>query len=344
MIGLAGAGTKQMLRGIKCRITGPKRYGDNYKEICRKSIESAWDGKYFRGSGGHYSQFWTRDFGMCSKALCELGYGKKVRKTLKNALDAFERHGKLSTTIVFPDLPFNLGPYSPDTLAWTIRAIKESNYDPSKHQELLEKEVNKFAEEVVDEDGLIRTDTKLGALKGGYEEKGLLYNQVMAGMLSDDLEEIDLENPLSSFNFNKIIERNFWTGECFKNDLESDEITSDANLFPYWTGVIEDKDKKQKSLAKIQDKGLDQPFPLVYKSGPTSYQVNTAWTQIGAAWIDLFKENKVFETYKTKYINWIEKYGNYLECFDRGGRPFKKSIYYSDESMSWASIFLNAVK
>lgn len=344
MIGLAGTGFKQILRGMKSRLIGPKEYKGEPEEICSKAIEASWDGKYFRGSGGHYSQFWLRDFGMCSESLCELGHEEKVKKTLEKALEAFERKGKITTTIVFPDTPFNLGPYCPDSLAWLMKAINVSGYDFSAHRKLLGKEVQRFSEKTLDESGLVRTDTELGALKGGYEDKGLLYNQVMAAMLSDHLDETDLKNPLNSFDFPGIIEENFWNGESFENDLETGKVTGDANLFPYWTEVIEDENKKNSSLEKIQEKGLDQPFPLVYESGETSYQVNTAWTQIGAAWIDLFKEKEVFDTYKEKYFDWINEFGNYLECFTRGGRPFTKLIYYSDESMLWASIFLNAVK
>ena len=44
---------------------------------------------------------------------------------------------------------------------------------------------------------------------------------------------------------------NFWNGRYFEDDLSSDYISGDANVFPYWCNIIKDKEMLKKSIKAI---------------------------------------------------------------------------------------------
>ncbi|MCD6523035.1 MAG: hypothetical protein J7K68_04760, partial [Candidatus Diapherotrites archaeon] len=332
-------GFKQLYRGIKCRVFGVKKYKGDAEEICHQIIEDCWNENYFLGSAGHYSQFWLRDFGMCSSALVKLGYEKEVQRTIENTLNVFKRYNRIATTIIYGK-PLNIGYYSPDSLAWLVHAMVVSNY--SDHKQFVEKKAHDYFNNVIDEIGLVRTDKRFSALKGGYENQSLFYNNVMTAMLSKDLTALGFDNPFEDIDYKTILKKTFWNGSSFKNDIITDEITGDANIFPYFCNIFNDKGMMKKSINTIQSLNLDKPFPLMYKRGRTSYQVNTVWTQIGPIFIDVVSrvdKNKA-RFYIEQYIDIIEKYHNYLECFTEQRKPFTFFPYYCDEAMIWAAMFL----
>jgi len=338
-------GFKQLYRAVKCRALGPHRYKGNAAEICHQAVEGCWNGSYFLGSAGHYSQFWLRDFGMCVPALIRLGYEKQVQTCLDNALRVYEKHNTITTGIALSQ-PLQIGYPCPDSLAWLAHAMRAANY--TAHKKFIETKAVEYFNTTLDETGLVRKDRKFSALKGGYESQSLLYNNVMTAMLAQDLNALNFLNPFDGIDYKKIIKNAFWNGKAFKNDLITNEVTGDANIFPYFCGIFSDKSMVKSSVQALQNMSLDKPFPLMYRKGPTGYQTNTAWAQIGPIYINVVRyvDRKKADYYISQYTEQIEANHNYLELFTENGKPFAPLVppYYCDEGMIWASMFLDLIK
>ncbi len=356
-------GARMFLRSIRVRLFGFKKYSGNADEICRKIVDECWNGKYFQVSSGHFSEFYTRDFGWCVDSFLKLGYKKKVLKTLEYVLDAFSKSGRVATTISPSGRVFDFPKYSPDSLVFLMKALDAAKAVKliSKYRDFLNTEIKKFYENVIDpKTGLVKK-AHFSSIKDHAIRKSSCYDNVMAAMLSSILKRHkQLKNPLEKYDFKKIIFENFWTGSYFLDDLSGIKtVTGDANLFPFWTGVFSSKIMMGKAFKKIQEERLDRPFPLKYsrnsirqkfllltKFFTPSYEKDTIWMHMGPLYVQMVEkiDRKKASLYKKKYGEVIEKYMNFLEVFDRKGKPYNTPFYYSDESMSWAANYLTFKK
>ena len=110
------------------------------------------------------------------------------------------------------------------------------------------------------------------------------------------------------------------------------------------------------SIDSIRKEGLDKPFPIKYTSArhkgmkfsignlfAPNYEVNSIWMHMGPLYVRLVKKinKKLFEQYLKKYTQLIETHKNFLEVFSFDGQPFKTTFYKTDESMLWASLYLD---
>jgi len=348
---------------IKRRLKGTEKHEGSAEEICRKIVKKCWNGRYFLTSAGHFCEFYSRDFGWCAESLINLGYEKEVEKTLDYALDIFSKNDRIATTITPFDKPIDIYHYSPDSLAFILRTISllKSKRIAEKYKEFLNSEIKKFIDIVIEkETGLVRKDRQFSSMKDYSIRKSSCYDNVMAGVVNDSLKKIKiLDNPLKNYNYRKIIKQNFWNGEYFLDDLSGKSyVAGDANVYPFWTGMINNKKMIKKAIESVQKEGLDKPMPLSYTSPNLKtkalwhefvvhgYEQSTVWTHMGPLFIDVVaKVNKeMAREYLLQYKKTIEKYRNYLEAFDKKLKPFKTPFYYSDESMLWAANYLTLAK
>jgi len=337
---------------------GVKQYNGDAKEICRQIVKDCWNGRYFQVSTGHFCEFYMRDFGFCVDSLIKLGYKEEVKKTLAYCLDIYSKQG-LKTTITPNGKAVDIFMYSPDSIACLIRSLRavKANELIKQHKDFLIKEIDKFYDKVIDkETGLVRKDKCFGSMKDEAKRRCSCYDNVMAAMLSNELNKLKFHNPLKKYNFKKIIKENFWTGEYFLNDLCGNKaVTGDSNVFPFWTGVFDDKNMLKKAIKQIQLNGLDKPFPLRYSHSEDhdhemlfveifvwSYERDTCWMNMGPLYAQLVKkiDKRKANEYINIYTNLIEKYQNFLEVFNPDGTPFKSRFYYADEGVLWAANYL----
>lgn len=129
-------------------------------------------------------------------------------------------------------------------------------------------------------------------------------------------------------------------------------MASDANIFPYWAGLIQDKQMMRSSVKAIRKEGLDQPTPLKYTKNRqrmiflerivSGWQTHACWTILGPIYIRLLKriDGKAATVQTEKFSRLIERHGNYPEILDSKGRPFQTLLYHSDAGMIWASLYL----
>lgn len=346
---------------IKRKLFGTKKYEGNAEEICRQIIEKCWnkEKEYFQTSAGHFCEFYCRDFGWCAESLIKLGYEKKVEMTLDYALEIFSKKGGIKTTITPYGKPIDVYHYSPDSLAFILRTISllKDKKIAEKYKDFLNSEIKKFNELVIDEQTkLVRPDKQFSSMKDYSKRKSSCYDNVMVWIVQDSLNKIKILDNLFIGEMNLRVKQNFWNYNYFSDDLSGQEyIAGDANVFPFWAGMFEDKQMIKKSIESMQTEELDKPMPLSYTSPNfktkmlwhekfviSGYEQSTIWTHMGPLFIDVVAkvDSKKAKEYLLWYKKTIEKYRNYLEIFERDLTPYKTHFYYSDESMLWAANYL----
>jgi hypothetical protein len=358
---------RMFLRRIRVGFKGIQKYSGDANAICKQIIDSCYDKEknYFMvsNSRGHFCEFYARDFGWCTEALISLGYKKEVINTLSYTLHIYEKHGRIEQSISPKGRPFTFpNKYSPDALAFLIRSLRlvKASDLIKKYKSFLDNEIQSYYNLVIDKNtGLVRKDKTFSSMKDHALRHSSCYDNVITGMLSNDLQEIkSLDNPFKRYNYKKIIVNNFWNGDggYFLDDLSGSKfVCGDANVLPFWSGLINDKSLMKKAIRAIRAEGLDKPFPLKYASKKfkehemiageilaSGYERNSIWAHIGLMYIKMVSQadKKLAMQYLDQYKKQIGLYYNFMELYDCNGRPFRTLLYHADESMLWCANYL----
>ncbi len=348
-------GSRIFLSSWKNRVL-PKKYEGNATQICNQIINDCWNGRYFQTSTTNFTQFWTRDFGWCTKSLLTLKYEKEVHQTLRYALNHFKEHHKITTTITPGGKPFDFPTYAVDSLPWLIHSIKVSKFPYYSFRDFLNKEIKKFYSTVINQHtGLVKPEIHFSSIKDFAVRKSSCYDNCMVALLAKDLKGMKLDNPFETFSYPELIKRHFWNGEYFYDDLGHQKyVAGDANLFPFALGIMNDREMLESALKKVHEGGLDQPFPLKYTAGRENvafiwqenflhnYESNAIWMHMGLLYVKLLQQidKERSKAYKEKYKQLIEQHKNFLEVFDQKGKPFSTPFYYCDSGLLWAANYL----
>jgi hypothetical protein len=355
---------RMFLRRIRVGFKGTHKYCGDADAICKQIIDSCYDKekKYFMvsNSRGHFCEFYARDFGWCTEALLTLGYEKEVISTLDYALHVYEKHGRIEQSISPSGKPFTFpNKYSPDALAFLIRSLRLAKASDlvKKYKGFLNNEIQHYYDLVIDKNtGLVRNDKTFSSMKDHALRHSSCYDNVITGMLAQDLTVLGLNNPFKKWNYKKLLISNFWRREYFLDDLSGIKIIcGDANVLPFWSGLITDKALLRKVINTIRSEGLDKPFPLKYASKKfkehemitgeilaSGYERNSIWAHIGFMYIKIVSQVdiKLAIEYLGQYKKQIELYHNFLELYNSNGKPFRALLYYADEGMLWCANYL----
>lgn len=361
-------------RAHRVRSEGFQRFSGSPEEICRQIIERCWDAdkQYFQVSSGHFTEFYVRDFAHTAAALVALGYGEKVRATLQYALRVYARHGRIEQSISPGGKPFSFPAYSPDALALLLHAmVVTNNADLAKrHRTLLQAEADRFAQTVVDPATMLPYRHKrFSGMRDHAKRQGACYDAVMIGLVAKYAPIFDLKFPYPHKEVAERLVEAYWQGSYFVSDLQKQTIvTGDANVFPFWTDVLEGVTPR-KELAAIRrsamdalhGNGLDDPWPLRYISPKDAavervklnignlfagdYQTHSIWMNIGMCMLDVLWEAnpKAARVHDHRVGELIAQHGTFLEVYDRTGEPFKTPWYVTDEAMLWCAQWLRQV-
>ena len=168
-----------------------------------------------------------------------------------------------------------------------------------------------------------------------------------------------LANPFADVDLLTPFIETYWVEKdgFFKNDAQDDRVflSADANVIPYWLGVVKDKKMHLASINAIRKEKLDQPFPLKYHAFLNSnwvhwgarimipnYQGDSIWTMMGPIYIEQQSEFYPSEArqHLETYIKLIEKYRTYVEVFAPDGRsPLRGRFGHDFETgMLWAAM------
>lgn len=362
---------QEALRMLKRRKSiakkGIARYEGSAERICEQIIEACWDShqEYFKTSGtGHFQEFYTRDFGWCTEPLLVLGYKQEVRKTLRYALMRFAHAKKITVAITPKGKPFDFPCFAPDSLAYLMRSLRllQDTELLIAYQSLINAEIQRYYQKVIDHGtGLVRDDEAFSAMKDHALRQSSCYNTCMVGMLSQEINCINtllkkkvFANPFQQYDYATILKKHYWTNSFFRDDCsEKVYVTSDAQLFPFWTGIINNNKMLKLCIHAIQQEKLDQPFPLKYTAQQqgtlrwynllaSGYQANSVWSMLGMLYCQLLAQidEKKAQEHLRQYGTLILKHHNFLEVYNHDGSIFKRSFYVTDESMLWCSMWL----
>ncbi len=334
-----------------------KKYSGNAKEICQQVVQDCWNKSYFQTSTSSFPQFWSRDFGWCTSSLMKLGYKDKVHHTLRYALNNFKLHNQITTTITPTGKPYDYPTYAVDSLPWLIHSILVSKFPYHSFIPFLNKEIQRFFDIVINQHtGLVKPEVHFSSMKDLSVRKSSCYDNCMVGLLAKDLAQMKLINPLAKFDYPSLIERHFWNGKYFYDDLTKQEyVAGDANVFPFIFGLITDKEKLAAAIKSIKDAGLDQPFPLKYTAerkmvkfvwqerlALRNYESNSVWMHMGPLYVKLVQQydRELAKEYKEKYTELIERMKTFPEVLNANGKPYQSWFHYCSPGMLWAANYL----
>ncbi len=332
----------------------PRRYTGPAEKICGAIVRDCFNKEdhYFQTSTGHFAQFYARDFGLCVEALMQLGYAPQVKMTLEYAMSAYSRAGRVTTQITPAGRPLDSFGPAADSLPFLLHALEVSGQAELRevYRPFLEAEAQRYAREFLGRDGLVRPGY-IGSIKDQAVRDRSCYDQTMAAWLSAQLSGLGWKNPLGKLPLRENLLKRYWMGTHFRDDLRSDTVSGDANVFPSWCGLV-GEDYARPALAAIRAEKLDSPFPLKYTARPPrhewvalaplfapNYEGTTVWAHLGLAYLDVVAryEPALLPAYLKQYEKLILKHRNFLEVYHPDGTPYSSWAYRTDEGMLWAS-------
>ncbi len=342
-------------RHLAVKRNGFRQYKGNVRQILKQCVDSSYSIKkgFFQVSNGHFSEFYTRDFGWCTASLLKLGYKKQVISTLRYALSIFKKYNKVTVAISPDGRPFDFPCYAVDSLPYLIHSLTLANTPllVNEYKSFLNSQISLFFTQVIDKKtGIVRKDKYFSSMKDHSVRYSSCYDNCMVAMLKDDISKLNLNNPLNQYNYKKLIMDNFWTGSYFLDDLSGAKyVSGDSNIFPFLTGTIKDKSIMKKAFRAMEEHKLTEPFPLKYTAKKTrlnfmrfllpNYELDSIWMHMGPLYLMLLKsiDEKKFQHYLNKYLNQVAKYKNFFELYHPDGTPYHAWCYSADESMLWAA-------
>ncbi|MGV8168697.1 MAG: hypothetical protein ACP5N3_01435 [Candidatus Nanoarchaeia archaeon] len=358
-------GARLAFTSTRNRIVKTKKYSGTTEEICRAIIEDCFHKKkkYFRVSPNNFRQFYARDFGMCCESLLYLGYREKVKQTLVYAMEKYEKAGKITTQITPSGTPVDFPSRTPESAAYMFHSLMLLN--DKKLTDKYKRFFSEVAEQIFENDidqktGLLRKDKYFSSMKDHALRESDCYNNCLLGLFAEDLKNAGIKSELSSYNYKSAIKKHFLK-DYFLEDLSGRKVSgknvfaSDANIFPFWTKLFDDKELQKKIIKKLRDKKLDSPWPLRYTTKEEvsgkfhaanffcpGYETDTLWMHLGLCYLKTLEhtDKKLLKNYLDKYEKLIRKYKTFHEVYDSSGKVFSRALYKSDEGMLWCSIFL----
>ncbi|RLE48246.1 hypothetical protein DRJ25_00325 [Candidatus Woesearchaeota archaeon] len=347
-MGLAYEGIKLISNSLKRKIKGQTKFQGNAEEICTKITKQCWNGKYLINSLGNYKEFWARDFGLSVDALLAMGFKKEARETIKYALKQYKKQGKITTTIHNNGKLFNFPPglYSPDSTAYVLYSLKKINAKEltKQYKDFLQKETNKFFEKTLDKKTGMIKKKKYSSMRDFVATRASCYDCTIMFWMSELARSTGLKAP--KLDKKKLIET-YWNGEYFRNGVEEEHFTTEANIIPFWTGLVKDPEKFRKVIQKIEKERLNKPLALKYTKKldekhiffeflAPAWERDKVWTNIGLMYLLLlakYDKNRCKKEIK-KYEKLIEKQKTIYECYEEL-KPYRSLLYLSDEGMMW---------
>lgn len=354
--------------GIRFRrqFRGHTRHVGEAASIMRACIERCWNGRTFTASPGHFDMFWTRDLSFSTPSLVRLGHAGRVRASLGYALDVWtRRRSHITTTIHYFDRPGDVFEYGVDSLPLLLAALRSAGADDlvERHRTYLQGEIEHFSRLVVEpRTGLVRDDRKFSAHRDTVVNRSNAFGNTMVALLAKTIEETGwFESPFERHfegDYDRLLIEHFWDVDHFRDALGDDVVSGEANIWPFYAGVISDPEIVGSALRYLQANGFCDPYPLRYETTRRpqkevwltrhllpDYQGSTVWTSLGAMYLQVLRtidpELSARET--NRYVEWIERDGTFWEVMDTSGKLWvsPRWVMIGEESMLWSAIFLD---
>jgi hypothetical protein len=371
--------------GVRVRraLLGHHRFEGSAEDILRAGLEACWSGEYLTASPETYRQFWTRDTGFAAPALVRLGgpWPERLLSSLAWAIRVWREHRSHVTTTINPLFrwPVDIFDYGVDSLPLLLASLRSltASSDPAvaqraralarEHSGWIADEVAWFVDQVVDPTtGLVRTDRTFSAHRDTFKNGSTAYANTMVALLGRTVAETgwgpDRLSPLfdrapGSAEWGGLLRRHFWTRDRFRDRLGTDMTSGEANVWPFFAGLIEDRSMEAAALEVLRREGYATPYPLkfevehrtanellVFRLWSPDYQTTTSWTSLGSIYLSLLREidpvGAAVDLDRMRRL--IERDGTFWEVLDARGRPWRSGsrLSVSDTSMLWGAILL----
>lgn len=379
---------------VRRAVRGYRRYEGTAEQILRAGLEACWSGRYLTASPGHYRQLWTRDTGFAAPALVRLGepHPERLLSTLAWAIDVWRRRRSHVTTTINPLLrgPVDIFDYGVDSLPLLLASLRSLLGAPAtasraealahEHRDWISAEVEHFVDRVVDpKTGLVRSDRHFSAHRDTFRNGTTAYANTMVALLGRTVAETGWGPDRLSRHFGgsggaragggagagggsapdwgALLRRHFWAGDRFRDRLGADETSGEANVWPFFAGLVEDREMLALALGTLQREGYATPYPLrfqaahspegmllLYRLYSADYQTTTAWTSLGSIYLSLLREVDAAAAAAglDAMRRQIERDSTFWEVLnDQGGGWHSRSrLSVSDVSMLWGAILL----
>lgn len=354
--------------GVRLRrqLRGHTRHEGDAASIVRACIESCWNGRTFTASPGHFDMFWTRDLSFSVPALLRLGHGPRVHASLAHALGIWTRRDShITTTIHYFDRPGDVYEYGVDSLPLFLAALRSAEATDlvERHGPWLERQIADFHGRVVDPaTGLVRSDRKFSAHRDTVVNRSNVYGNTMVALLAKTIAETGwFDSPFEAHfegDYGRLLMEHFWDDDHFRDALGDPTVSGEANVWPFYAGVIADPAIIRTALAHLDANGFCDPYPLRYETSRRperevwltrhvlpDYQGSTVWTSLGAMYLQVLRtvDPALAAAETARYVAWIERDGTFWEVMDGRGQNWvsPRWIMIGEESMLWSAIFLD---
>lgn len=348
-----------LLNAVKHKFfSRPRTYDDSAEDICAKILEELWTGSFYQTGLGHFNYFWIRDFGTVTRALVVLGQHDRAVATLEWALSHYRAHGRVTLCLDEQGNAFDLPTPSIDALPWLIHAIRAANMSLAKNdRDFLEQELGRYGRVHLDErTHLPRKGAPASEMRDTVIYETSAYAVAMLAALARDAAWCGLTLPrVLEHDYAKVLCSEYWNGSFFKSDLHNDAFSSEANLIPFFTEVVDDPLMLSAVLETMHQKELTKPFPVTYTDEPVAfryhwwarlgmpkYQGGTTWTWLGAMYLHLAyaaNDPRARDAFRA-FTSLIERHRNFPEVVFRDGSWYETSLYRAEEGMVWSAIYL----
>jgi hypothetical protein len=312
--------------------------------------------------------FWTRDLSFSVPSLLRLGHRERVRSSLSYALDVWTaRRSHITTTIHYFDRPGDVFEYGVDSLPLFMAALRAADATDlvDGHRAWLQTEIDHFYSMVVDPaTGLVRSDRKFSAHRDTVVNRSNAFGNTMVALLAKTIEETGwFESPFERHfegDYGRLLLEHFWVDDHFRDALGDETVSGEANIWPFYSGVIGDPVVIASSLAYLDRNGFCDPYPLRYETCRRpereiwltrhvlpDYQGSTVWTSLGAMYIQVLRtvDAPLARAETARYVDWIERDGTFWEVMNSLGQNWvsPRWIMIGEESMLWSAIFLDVL-
>jgi hypothetical protein len=362
---------------VRRAVRGHRRYPGTADEVLRAALDACWTGSFLAASPGHYRQLWTRDLGFAAPALARLGHphDERLLATIAWAVDSWGLRRSHVTTTIDPRLrrPVDLFDYGVDSLPLLLASLQSlvraggsvgerAEALVAMHEAWIAAEVEDFVRRVVDPaTGLVRTDRTFSAHRDTFRNRSTAYANTMVALLGRTVAETGWGPDLLSRHFGgdwgSALRDRFWVGDRFRDRLGFDETSGEANVWPFYAGLVEDRAMLSAALASLRRDGYASPYPLrfaarhrpddlllVFRLFSADYQTTASWTSLGSIYVSLLREVDpvAAQTELTRMRTLVERDGTLWEVVDGRGRAWRSRnrLAITDESMLWGAILL----
>ncbi|CAN5564243.1 hypothetical protein BH20CHL7_BH20CHL7_00750 [soil metagenome] len=354
--------------GIRLRrqFRGHTRHPGDAAAIIEACVEACWNGRTFTASPGHFDMFWTRDLSFSVPSLLRLGHGERVHASLEYGLDVWtRRRSDITTTIHYFDRPGDVFEYGVDSLPLFMAALRSADATDlvERHRPWLERQVAHFHDLVVDPaTGLVRNDRKFSAHRDTVVNRSNAFGNTMVALLARTIEETGwFDSPFERHfdgDYGRLLMEHFWVEDHFRDALRDETVSGEANIWPFYAGVITEPAVIAPALAYLDANGFCDPYPLRYETSRRperevwltrhvlpDYQGSTVWTSLGSMYLQVLRtvDPELAATGTARYVDWIQRDGTFWEVMDHRGQNWvsPRWIMIGEESLLWSAIFLD---